>query len=221
MDEISLERGEEFSTTRNPEQKRSKIPITSLNYSKDSITEMEHVFKKFGTQSKTFLQQGPGADMEQLIKKFRTQPTKILKHRPQYKFGTWICEAWNSKQKLFPNKDPSTDMEQEFKKFGTLNKDPSTDTVCNTVMIPGHTWNRYSRSLEQSQNIYQTTTPVRKQNRNSRSLEHSTKFPNKDHSTDTVCNTVMIPGYTWNSYSRSLEHSQNISEARTTVQIWN
>ena len=91
MDEIK------FSKTRTPEQKRNKIPITSLNYSKDSITEMEHVFKKFGTQSKTFLQQGPGADMEQLIKKFGTQS--------KYKFSNnnpSTHKVWN--------KDPSTDM---------------------------------------------------------------------------------------------------------------
>jgi hypothetical protein len=125
MDEISLERGEEFSTTRNPEQKRSKIPITSLNYRKDSSTEMEHVFNKFGTQSKTFLQQGPGADMEQLIKKFGTQS--------KYKFSN----NDPSTQKVW-NKDPSTDMEQEFKKFGTFNKFPKQGPQyrysCNTVI---------------------------------------------------------------------------------------
>jgi hypothetical protein len=78
MDEISLERGEEFSTTRNPEQKRSKIPITSLNYSKDSSTE---VFKKFGTQSKTFLQQECRYGT---INQDVWNTVKILKQRPQY-----------------------------------------------------------------------------------------------------------------------------------------
>jgi hypothetical protein len=50
MDEIK------FSTTRTPEQKRNKIPITSLNYSKDSSTDMEH---GVWNTVKTFQQQGP------------------------------------------------------------------------------------------------------------------------------------------------------------------
>ena len=103
---------------------------------------------EFGTQSKHSSNKDPNADMEQLIKKFRTQPTKILKHRPQYKYGTWIREAWNSKQKLFPNKDPSTDMEQAFKKkFGT--QSPKTRTQYRYGTMIQEVWNTVKTFIKQ------------------------------------------------------------------------